>query len=224
MKKYGVACVVGVAGVLACGEILPLPNETADASSPDGSTIDGAADDGGGGATDAGAEADADASAARPRVVFVTRKTLAGDFGGFASADALCTAEAADAGLGGSFVAWLSVAGKKPVDALSRLSDRAGGWSLVDGGEVFASKDAIATSTFPKLGIAQTAYGETTSGRAWTGTRPSGAAETADCTEWMKAAVDVAGVEGIVGAEDGTWTSAASDYCTNANHLICFEN
>src|SRR5690348_11017356 len=70
-----------------------------------------------------------DAAPGGPNRAFVTRSVLPGNFGGIDVADGLCNTEASDAGLGGTFVAWLSTSA---VDARDRL-DGSRGWVRTDG-------------------------------------------------------------------------------------------
>lgn len=230
MSARRVAVLVGIASI-ACGQLLglgdddePRPDvptkaaDAGDATADDVTTVPVGSVDGG---VDAAADSAADA-ARRPRVVFVTRKTMTGAFGGLDAGDALCNAEALDAGLGTGFVAWLSLAsGITLVDAKSRLSGDAG-WSLVDGGEVFAGPSAIVAGSYPKVGIATTAWGETVDGKVWTATRETGARyEGSDCNAWTSEGLTA--VDGVVGATDLTWTVVAADSCGLLNRLICFE-
>lgn len=212
---------------IACGSLLAIDDDdertTPNAAGADASLADGAVV--GDGGTSTTPVDPSDGRGARPRgkrIVFVTSAELPGSFGGLAAADAVCNAEANDAGVGGTFGAWLSIgSGAMVVDAKSRITGDAG-WSLVDGGEVFASPSAIAAGSYPKLGIVTTVRGATVGGSVWTGTRETGDHyEGADCNAWTDATK--AGVKGLVGATDPAWTAAASDYCNVPRRLICFE-
>lgn len=211
----------------ACGELLATKDDGAPAPSSDdpGGEPDGAPSDDATtvpvGSEDAGADAPVADAGRRGRIVFVTRATPLGGFGGLVGGDAICQAEALDAGVGGVFVAWLSTSGAVVVDARSRLSGDAG-WSLVDGGEVFARPSSIAAGSYPETGITRTAWGETVTGTVWTATRETGERyDGADCVAWTD--VNAGGVVGVVGATDGTWTSSATDYCNVPRRLLCFE-
>jgi hypothetical protein len=229
-RRLALLAVVGGA-TLACGGLLGLDDEDP-APSPVGPDAAAAASaDGAGGADDAtttpvdpeDAGGDAADAGPRKRVVFVTNREVLGDFGGLAAGDTLCNTEAMDAGLPPSFVAWLSVgSGNTPIDAKARLTGDAG-WSLVDGGEVFAGPSAIVAGSYPKVGITTDARGRAVDGgTVWTGTRETGERyDQSDCDVWKDPAG--AGVRGNVGATDPSWTAAASDYCNQPRRLICFE-
>ena len=224
----------GFALSLGCGQLLGLGNDDdpgpsgggsdRDAAESEGAKLDGEAD----GTTttadpnDAGADADASDAAPRKRVVFVTTGQVLGNFGGLVAGDGLCNAEALDAGLPATFVAWLSIGtGNAPVDAKGRLTGDAG-WSLVDGREVFAGPSAITGGSYPKVGISTTARGAPVTGMAWTGTRETGVHyEGSDCNAWTDLAASA--VRGDLGATDPSWTAAASDYCNVPRHILCFE-
>ncbi|MDB4954192.1 MAG: Flagellar hook-length control protein FliK [Myxococcales bacterium] len=96
--------------------------------------------DAGGAAAD-GASGDGSVDGGLPfNIVFVTSTTHAGDLGGLAGADAICQGLAAAAGLGGTYVAWLSTS---TVSANSRLGS-ARGWTRPDGRPVFDQQQDIA--------------------------------------------------------------------------------
>lgn len=182
---------------------------------------DGSADGTNGLANDgSGADATDGALAPNRRVVFVTERTVAGNFGGIAGGDAICAAEAADAGLGGQFVAWVSN-GSDDFDARSRFVTDAG-WSLTnDGGEVFSGPSAMANVGGPKVGIARNARGETVSGQVWTGLWGDGVRYGKDCAGWTTTQND--GVPGDIGATTASWTGAAPDFCIAEKRLYCFQ-
>lgn len=156
------------------------------------------------------------------RVVFVTTGARTGDFGSVAIADGLCNTEAKAAGLTGpGFVAWLSVDGNAAVSAKARLVGTAPWYLVNDGGRVFAGPDAIVNGSFPEHGIATNAKGGSVSGTAWTNTRQDGTSYQSDCAQWSDTAQ--AGVVGILGATNETWTGSSPESCGSPRHFICFE-
>jgi len=62
-------------------------------------------------------------------IAFATSRTVRGDFGGLGAGDAICNEEAADAGLPGTYVAYLSTS---TVDAIDRIAGSRG-WVRPDG-------------------------------------------------------------------------------------------
>ena len=122
-------------GAIACTALFPLDDHRADDGEASG--IDGGGSgDGGDGAVGADAR--------RPNYVFVSSETfdpstLGDREGGVQTADDACQALAADAGLGGTYVAYLSTS-KRP--AWSRLTE-VGGWIRPDGKPFVRSKSDL---------------------------------------------------------------------------------
>src|SRR5437016_3989404 len=125
-------------------------------------------------------------SAPPPNRMFATRDTFAGALGGLAGADATCTAAAAAAGLGGTFVALLSTSTTNAIDRLTA----ARGWARVDGVPFADMPAAIFPSTFcdacDELVLAPPLdeYGNAVSGYAWTGTTSRGTSNGNACADW----------------------------------------
>jgi hypothetical protein len=160
--------------------------------------------------------------------VFVTDGTTSGAFGGVAGGDAICAAEASDAGLGGAFVAWLSVYdGNNPstVHARDRLVTDAG-WYLPGAGNtlVWSGPNEIAAGNPPPVSVNRNARGLVVGNGtiAWTGTEPDGGATGSDCTGWTVAGT-TPGTGGRIGVTSGTWTNYANTLCSSMNHLYCFQ-
>jgi hypothetical protein len=104
--------------------------------------------------------------------VFVTSTTSSGDLGGLAGADATCQQLADGEGLGGTWIAWLSIAG---VDAISRLVGN-GPFVRADNSATIAEDRAQLTSGTLFNEIERTESGDIVPGTAWTGTDPDGTA------------------------------------------------
>src|SRR5437868_4155746 len=64
-----------------------------------------------------------------PNIVFVTSTRYTANLGGLAGADAICQAHATDAGLPGTYRAWISTAAEAPATRFGG----ARGWARVDG-------------------------------------------------------------------------------------------
>ncbi len=231
VRRAAVLTALAALASVACGQLLGLGD--GDDEPDPGSTVK--TGDAGDATTegdttvpvgDVDAGADAADAARRPRVVFVTRQTTTGAFGGLAGGDAICNAEALDAGLAGDgFVAWLSnVTGGAPVDAIDRLTTPDGGWFRVDGQQVFDGKQSIAAEGNPKVAIELDAWGVAVVAplEAFTATYEDGRGHTnPDCASWTL--LGELGVRGIVGATDKKWTNGVNDSCAKPGHLICFE-
>lgn len=176
----------------------------------------------GGGAVDAGVDADpkdATADAGTVKRVFVTSSTVNGSLGGVAGADTRCQQLAAAANLGGTFVAWVSVAGQP---APTRILG-AGPWFLVDKKtRVFASKLAM-TTTGPEIPIDIDEKGAKIGNpnQVWTGTQFAGTASNNNCNNFTSPIGN-----GLTGEADKTaaqWTQSANLSCTQPLRLYCIE-
>jgi hypothetical protein len=156
-----------------------------------------------------------------PRRVFVTTAAFAGNLGGLAGADAKCTAAAASAGLGGSFVAWLS-------DATTNAKDHvtgAGPWLRVGTTTVVFPDRASLTTTGPAIPINVTEAGvAATGGTVWTGTKTDGTKAAGDnCNNWS-----AGGTGAMTGSITSTsaWTESGQfNNCLQStmNRLYCFQ-
>lgn len=162
--------------------------------------------------------------------VFVTGATTNGKlvtaqaaFDGLAAADEVCAAAAADAGLGGQWVAWLS-------DSATNALDRIGGngpWERLDGVRVFADRAALAEGAVAPIRISET--GEDVGlALVWTGTFEDGTRTSRHCSSWTDDTTDVQTfhpVTGFAGSTDGldTWSFLNEVSCLNELHLYCFE-
>lgn len=172
-----------------------------------------------------------------PVRVFVSSQTYNGNLqvaaggpeGGLAG-DAICQSLADAAGLGGTWVAWLS---DDDFDAATRLQ-AAGGhgpWFLGpdtgSGPQVFANREA--TSGAPAVPIDVTEQGNTVgSGLVWTGTKAGGAAAAPNCGNWTDDTTDLAvhdvyGRSGALARSDDAWTDAIDSSCLEGHHLYCLE-
>jgi hypothetical protein len=164
--------------------------------------------------------------------VFLSSMTFTGDLEGIDGADAACQVLADDAGLGGTWMAWLSTAGSSP-DLDFTHND--GPYVLVDGTRIADDWDDL-TDGMLQNPIELDEYGDPgplsdriCSGLdtwVWTGTRESGVAGGADdCSGWTS---ELGG--STWGRSDATeiWSFACSgganrDRCGNRAPIFCFE-
>ncbi|MEB2285095.1 MAG: hypothetical protein B6D46_10190 [Polyangiaceae bacterium UTPRO1] len=151
-------------------------------------------------------------------IAFVTSTTHNGNFGGLEGADAICGDLAAAAGLGGTYVAWLSTA---TVTAASRLAG-ARGFVRPDG-EPLADLplDLAESRIFNAIHLDE--YGsDVGAAEVWTGTKASGGAATDTCGDWT-AASNVKGTIGNSAGGPAAWTdSGAASACAQPRHHYCF--
>lgn len=183
----------------------------------------------------------------RSRVAFISKAQGNGNLAAWTAAednpldaaDSICQTEAEQAGLSGSFRAYLSVVGES--DALCRLSG-AGGLSADDCGpeEVLSELDLTAPFLNMKglpvtyglqdirqgiwrLPLGYTANGEhgTNPVYAWTGSLPNGSAATYDCDHWSSSSSTAFGVATSTPTEE-TVDDDFSFSCDQEAALLCF--
>jgi hypothetical protein len=222
---YGSAltAVVAACGTSSSSSSGGAPDAAADAASDASGTAD---------APDAGDDgAAADGPNPNDRVVFVTTDTFAGDFGGSAGADGKCAAAAAlsPSLAARTFKAWISSSTSSPAAAFGQIGRFVG-----TDGTVVANDWTALTSGKLATGIKLDENAKPQSGRVWTGTKTTGAPETAapvvdTCSDWSSAAATgPTGIAGVVGATDATWTDPTSTptptvACSTQLHLYCFQ-
>jgi hypothetical protein len=154
-----------------------------------------------------------------PLRAFVSSEIKTGNLGGVAAADQLCTSLAKAAGLGGTYRAWLSIAGGDAIDHITS----AGPWQLVTGELVASDKAGLTTGDLKHL-INRDEKGNTPSDaedRVWTATGPNGRHVAPDCAQWTGTG------SGHVGEakndNTGKWTALVDEDCTEVNRVYCFE-
>lgn len=178
-----------------------------------------------------------------PKHVFVTSQAFHADFGGLASADAICQSLASNpaTGLTGTYKAWLSTT---TVSASSRLTHHPGPYVLVNGVEVSASWTEL-TGGFLRHPIDLTELGGTPpDGKpdnfppsdigcghhlVWTDTSDNGEHAQngpTDCSAWTDASATGGGLGAIWGTTDRTthWSGwCQGGTCESTAPLFCFE-
>jgi hypothetical protein len=165
---------------------------------PDGATIEGSAN-----------------------VAFVTSSVQDGALGGLAGADAICMQRASEAGLAGTFVAWLSLANS---NAFSRIAG-ARGWRLVDGTPVADDPSDFATNQLlAPLALDEHGTDVRTAGpHPWTGTYGDGTYTGTDCAGWASNATATSGSIGDPKLGSSAFTSAGNLSCDQLHPLYCLE-
>ena len=153
--------------------------------------------------------------------------------GSVAGADALCQGLAQDAGLTGTFRAWLSDNNSSPATSWTNVS--VGPYALVDD-TVVANSWAdlvdgvlLASIDLDEDGVLAGAGNDTcdfSSNVVWTNTTQTGALNsgTLDCGNWNDAGSAAGSAWGLGGRTDTGWTQACSGgNCGGSAHLYCFE-
>ena len=155
-------------------------------------------------------------------------KTAGGKATGKASADAICQTLADAAGLGGTYVAWLSTSDQNAIDHVQG----AGPWYRVDGAMAFPNRATLGTT--PQVPIMIDEKGGTPDPfyEAWTGTAlggylaPKGSRVSVTCYDWTSTidSTQVGGVVGDIDVSSSSWTNLATGYCSPfSRRLYCFE-
>ncbi len=192
--------------------ITPTPTETATATATPIATVT---------ATPIATTSVTPTATATPTVfnyAFVTSTTHTGNLGGLPGADAICAARASEAGLPGSYVAWLSTS---TVDAVDRLGG-ARGFIRPDGAP-FADlpTELTANEVWNALHLDETGA-DVGGDLVWTGTAKNGTVSgSATCSDWASTSGS-----GRIGNSQGgpaTWTDASSSpSCGQPHRLYCF--
>ena len=173
------------------------------------------------GGGDGGADGDADAAPPVVNLAFVTSSTQApGNFGGLGGGDAICMARAAEAGLPGIYVAWLSTA---MVDARDRLGG-ARGWARTDGRPLADTvADVAASRLLHPLRFDERGHdiGSDDATIVVTGTDSDGTVSS-NCNDFTSPAAT--GVYGNPWEVGPSWTNRNSVSCSTPVRLYCFEN
>ena len=180
-----------------------------------------AADRGVDGAPDAPPTSEAgppDAATSTVKRVFASSVTYTADMGGLAGADARCNELAQAAGLGGTFVAWLSTT---LVAARDRVTSD-GPWSLVGESDVAVTKVELTSPPLTKP-IRRDETGAFVSGRVWTGTGAGGGLLAGDCRGWTEDRGTDDTAVGDTGSNGPSWTAARPTECVGNRRLYCFQ-
>lgn len=166
-----------------------------------------------------------DATSGPRKLVFVSGETFAGNsLGGLVGADQKCNAEAQQAGLSGTFMAWLSDSTGSPATRFTRGS----GYQLVNGSVVANSFEDL-TDGMLLASIALDAMGGTpaspficSGAEVWTNTTVQGEAGTESCGDWSN---DVErGSAGHSSRVDEAWTTECPTIaCFVLLPIYCFE-
>lgn len=149
--------------------------------------------------------------------VFATSATSMGNLGGLQGADDVCNTLAGSAGLGGTFVAWLSTG---DTDAKDRIVDAE--YRLVDGITVVANDLAdLLDASLDNAILTDESGNNVAFNEIWTGTNTNGTANADTCSDWTADAGN--GHIGNNGNADAQWTSQNSPVCGVAKRFYCFQ-
>jgi hypothetical protein len=154
--------------------------------------------------------------------VFVTESATSSDMGGVAGGDAHCQASADEAGLGGTWSAYLSGGG---ASAITRIAE--GPYYRMDGA-LIANDKADLTDGSIAVPIQLTQYGTYMSTWVCTGATETGGSTGYDCVGWTRGCGVCDGdhwyVEsGNSGRTSDDWSTAGWSFCGSC-YLYCFED
>jgi hypothetical protein len=173
-----------------------------------------------------------DAAVAVALRVFVTSHQFSAALGGLAGADGQCQSAATNAGLKGTFVAWLS---DDQTSGGSRICDKAASFVLVDGTPVANGLAGLTSNQLlHAIDVTETGQAAPLSPTAcsdmqlavWTGTESTGAGQQGyNCQNWTSASSSAEGVVGFAQSTNGSWTygCSGSPICNGTASLYCIE-
>lgn len=156
--------------------------------------------------------------------VFMTSTTTNPAMGGLAGGDSFCQDSADNAGLGGTYKAWLS---DSATNAIDRLAGN-GPWVRLDGIKVADNKaDLIDGNIFAPINLDEnSAYHIDTI--VWTGTLMDGTVSMATstiantCSDWT--AASGLAMFGYSGRSNNDWTDVNLATCGSSHPVYCFED
>lgn len=164
------------------------------------------------------------------RYAFITSTNVEANMGGLAGADAICQAHADAAGLGGTYMAWLSDAVDSPA---TRFTREGGPWVRVDGalianswddlvdGELIFSLDVTEVGENPPDSTSQCGPQA-----VWTNTGPDGhgISSGSSCDNWTDTS-STSSAWGNHGSPNNwaIWCSGGTIACQTASPLYCFQ-
>ncbi len=183
------------------------------------------------------------------RIVFATSATVAGDTGGLAGADMECDLAAANAGLPGTYLAWLCDGAMAPAD---RMTQFPGPYVRTDGAPIASDFTDLTDGTLTnpinrdEFGADLAASATTT---AWTFATSDGTCEIitypspgtgpcppatnceANCSAtpaipgsgWTSPANEAQGVLGDINATNSNWSGQATNVCDSTARLYCVQ-
>ena len=155
------------------------------------------------------------------KIAFITSTTHNGNLGGVVGGDKICQELAENAGLKGSFLAWLtdSTTSGEPFNRFNKYPN---GYYLTDGTTLANNwSDLVDTSIDANFNVDENeaSVGATT---VWTNTDTDGTQLGTDhCTNWTSTSTN--GRVGTNNSTTSTWTTSATSACTSTLRLYCFE-
>ena len=154
-----------------------------------------------------------------PLRVFLSGPTYTGNLGGLSGADQACNLVAHNAGLGGTWMAWMSDASVSAPDRL--MGD--GPWVRIDGQLIASSKaDLIDGALGNWLNVTENGFSLLDGTRVMTATDDHGVPSEYDCDGWTSNAASKFAIAGTPFAAGG-WSLSELRPCSFGTRLYCFE-
>jgi len=157
--------------------------------------------------------------------VFATSAVFAGDLGGLPSADQKCALAAANAGLSGTYRAWIADGTASPA---ARFTPASTAYCLVNDVVIAANWADLTDGTLAHA-IDADELGNPAGGgtvRVWTGASAAGGTSGPNCLNWASGASGDGGRFGSMSSTDAGWSdggSLSNQTCNSTAHLYCFE-
>jgi len=167
-----------------------------------------------------------------PCITFASSGTYTGNLGGLVGADAICNQLAGEAGLPGTYMAWLSdrSVGGSPAQRFATRSS--GPYQLVNGTRVVANWNDLVDGTLAHA-IDLDENGNPADSdpdeAVWTATTSAGGHSgwgnpLDDCDGWTIGTSDGEGMIGLYFQTDGRWTNVGGvQTCEKRNLIYCFQ-
>jgi hypothetical protein len=154
--------------------------------------------------------------------VFLSSSTYTGNLGGHAGADAFCQQRATTAGLGGTWMAWISDSASSPSARFNHASDA---YRLLDGTVVAASWSALVSGSLGHgIDLDESGHAPTGTTEVWTATNPDGTLAGDGCSSFTSGSHSATTpVVGVAGNTNATWTDVYLQFCDRSDHVYCFE-
>jgi hypothetical protein len=156
------------------------------------------------------------------RRVFVSSSTYTGNLGGHAGADATCQQLASAAGLGGTWMAWISDSASWPS---ARFNQASYPYRLLDGTVFAASWSALVGGSLQHgIALDESSHPPTGTTETWTATNTDGTLNADGCSSFTSGSHTASTpAVGVAGNTDVTWTDVYLQFCDRSDHIYCFE-
>jgi hypothetical protein len=155
-----------------------------------------------------------------PKYAFTSSTTHNGNFAGLAGADSYCTTLASNAGLPGTYKAWLS---SSTTSVASRMTQHTGAYVMPGGTKVADNWTDLTDGTLDAT-ITRTESGASVPGsEPWTGSYAGGTASPNTCLNWTSSSGTDLGGNGQSSVTNGLWSSEGSNPCSTLARVYCFQ-